>query len=222
MALSASTILCLSLLVLTPSPAWRLPFFTAALATFHFLEFYITARYNVPAATVGSFLLTANWPSYAIAHTVALVECALVSFLWPTRDWAGWVTAGLVPGAGRFLLTLGLLLVLVGQTIRTVAMIQCGMSFNHKVQWWRRQTHKLITTGIYSKLRHPSYFGFFWWALGTQLVLGNAVTFWLYAAALWYFFSTRIQHEEYLLIGFFGNEYEDYRRRTATRIPFIR
>lgn len=43
-----------------PNPLWRASFFLATLSTFHFLEFYITARYNPPAATVGAFLLSQN------------------------------------------------------------------------------------------------------------------------------------------------------------------
>ena len=41
--------------------------------------------------------------------------------------------------------------------------------------------------------RHPSYAGFFYWALGTQLVLQNPVSFVFYAAVLYKFFSRRIR-----------------------------
>ena len=41
--------------------------------------------------------------------------------------------------------------------------------------------------------RHPSYAGFFYWALGTQLVLQNPVSFTLYLIILWRFFSRRIR-----------------------------
>ncbi|RYF84537.1 MAG: hypothetical protein EOO03_14665, partial [Chitinophagaceae bacterium] len=36
------------------------------------------------------------------------------------------------------------------------------------------------------------YFGFFWWGVGTQLLLGNTVCFVGYTGVLWYFFSRRI------------------------------
>jgi hypothetical protein len=61
------------------------------------------------------------------------------------------------------------------------------------VQSKHQAGHVLVKSGLYGYLRHPSYFGFFWWGLGTQLVLGNAVCFVGYALVLWRFFSSRIR-----------------------------
>ncbi|KAM0278301.1 hypothetical protein ACHAQH_005220 [Verticillium albo-atrum] len=196
----------------SPSPYWRLPFFTAALSLFHFLEFWTTAAYNTPEADVKAFLLTANWPAYAIAHAVAVAECALTSFLLP----GPWAPAPLRTA----LLAAGFALVAVGQVVRSAAMITAGRSFNHTVQHRRADSHALVTSGIYAWFRHPSYFGFFWWAVGTQLVLGNVLSLCGYAFVLWKFFSGRIRHEEELLVRFFGRDYEEYRRRVGTRMPF--
>ncbi|CAN0453530.1 unnamed protein product, partial [Hapterophycus canaliculatus] len=33
----------------------------------------------------------------------------------------------------------------------------------------REESHQLVTSGVYRFLRHPSYFGWFWWSLGTQV-----------------------------------------------------
>jgi hypothetical protein len=46
--------------------------------------------------------------------------------------------------------------------------------------------------------RHPSYAGFFYWALGTQLVLQNPLSFCVYSVLLMRFFSSRIRGEPYL------------------------
>ena len=46
-------------------------------------------------------------------------------------------------------------------------------------------------TPLYSWFRHPSYAGFFYWALGTQLVLQNPISFAMYAVVLWRFFYYR-------------------------------
>jgi len=213
-ALAVGVISTLTVALLTSSPLWRLPFFLSSLSLFHFLEFWTTAAYNTRAADISSFLLTANWPAYAIAHSAAALECLAANTLWPARAWAPPHTAPLVA-------LLGWALVVAGQTVRSVAMVQAGPSFNHQVQRQRGAAHVLVTTGIYARLRHPSYFGFFWWALGTQVVMGNVVSFFVYAAILWKFFSTRIRHEEELLVKFFGAEYVDYRRHVGTKIPFV-
>ncbi|KAK2070387.1 hypothetical protein P8C59_004882 [Phyllachora maydis] len=225
-ALAASLIATAVVLLATHSPLWRLPFFVATLATFHFLEFWTTATYNTRAAEVGSFLLTANWPAYAMAHAAAGLECLAVGLLFPRGGAWAWAlpSAGFFAGPLRpalLLVPLGLALVVAGQTVRTAAMVQAGASFHHLVQQRRHESHVLVTTGIYARLRHPSYFGFFWWALGTQLVLGNVVCFFLYGVVLWHFFSTRVKQEEAYLVKFFGSEYQDYRNRVGTKIPFV-
>ena len=213
-SLALSVVATVAILLLTSSPAWRAPFFLFALSAFHFLEFWTTAERNTLVASIDSFLLTANWPSYAIAHSAAFVECTFVSLVFPSRNWAPF-------GTGPLLLAIGLLMVLIGQIVRSAAMMHAGASFNHRVQSRKKASHELITTGIYSVFRHPSYFGFFYWGLGTQLVIGNVLCFFAYAAVLWFFFSRRIHHEEAKLVEFFKDDYTQYRKRVGTKIPFI-
>ena len=83
------------------------------------------------------------------------------------------------------------------------------------------QEHALVTHGIYAWLRHPAYFGFFWWAVGTQLLLANPLALVAYTGATFYFFYDRIPYEEELLVHFFGSEYKAYRKRTWIGIPLM-
>ncbi|KAJ2906854.1 Protein-S-isoprenylcysteine O-methyltransferase [Zalerion maritima] len=212
--LAVGSITMLWTLLATSSPLWRVPFFLSALSIFHFLEFWTTAKYNTPNAAVSSFLLNSNGRAYIAAHTSAFVEALLVGLLFPNRQWAPF-------HLGSVLIVAGLLLVLAGQAVRSAAMIQCGTNFNHTVQHMRARGHELVTTGIYATFRHPSYFGYFWWALGTQLVMGNVVCFFGFAVALWRFFSHRITYEEDFLVRFFGDEYVQYRNTVGTMIPFM-
>ncbi|KAI2642839.1 Isoprenylcysteine carboxyl methyltransferase family-domain-containing protein [Xylaria nigripes] len=213
-ALALCVVTMFSILLFTSSPLWRIPFFIAALSIFHFLEFWTTAKYNTSVADIESFLLTANWPAYAIAHTAASLECLFTKLLFPNRAWAPYYS-------GHVLLLVGLILVFVGQTARSLAMIQAGKSFNHTIQREKKDDHELITTGVYSFLRHPSYFGFFYWAVGTQLVLGNPICFLGYVIVLWKFFAGRVKHEEVQLVRFFGKEYTEYKKRVGTGILFV-
>ncbi|KAI0408562.1 putative isoprenylcysteine carboxyl methyltransferase [Xylaria palmicola] len=214
-ALALSATAMISILLFTSSALWRLPFFMGTLSTFHFLEFWTTAKYNPSVASIDSFLLTANWPAYAIAHVAASLECLLTNLLFPNRAWAPLYS-------GHILLLLGFVLVFVGQAARSLAMIQAGRSFNHTIQRRKKDDHKLVTTGVYSFLRHPAYFGFFYWGVGTQLVLGNPICFLGYVTVLWRFFASRIRSEEGDLVRFFDEDYVDYRKRVGTGIPFIR
>lgn len=115
----------------------------------------------------------------------------------------------------------GIVFVLGGQLCRMMAMVTCGESFNHYIQRDRKENHILITHGIYQIFRHPSYFGFYYWAVGTQLVLNNPISTILYAVAAWTFFRYRIAYEEETLRKLFPQEYESYAARTYIGIPFI-
>jgi protein-S-isoprenylcysteine O-methyltransferase len=165
------------------SPWWRLPTFFAVLALFHFLEFWTQARYNTPATRAESFLLFSNGKAYNIAHGCATLEL-IAGCVFPRYG-----RAYVVP----LTIALGLGLIVVGQAVRSIAMAQAGVSFNHIVAREKKETHKLVTHGLYSVFRHPSYFGFFWWAVGTQFLVGNKVCLVGYAVVLWSFFRQRIR-----------------------------
>lgn len=188
-----------------PTPLWRVPFFIAALSLFHFLEFWVTAQYNTRYATVSAFLLSSNGWAYNVAHGSAVVECLVSHIFWPEQSRLAQMLSVPEPFFGgqiSLLLVGGFVLLVVGQVVRTTAMAQAGGNFNHHVQSRRQEGHVLVQTGLYRVLRHPSYFGFFWWGLGTQLVLGNVICFVGYALVLWRFFSSRIKRESSsILVG---------------------
>jgi protein-S-isoprenylcysteine O-methyltransferase len=169
-------------LVLYHSHLWRPCFFVSILCVFHFLEFWTTAEYNTTGAFVSSFLLS-NGSRYRQAHTIAFLEALITSYFFPE-----WQTRINSPS----IIALGMVMIVVGQVVRTMAMAQAGTNFNHQVQSRKNEGHELVSTGLYAYLRHPSYFGFFWWGLGTQVVLGNSISLVAYALVLWYFFKTRI------------------------------
>ena len=165
-----------------PNPLWRLPAFFACLSLFHFLEFYTTARYNLPATRASSFLLFSNGRAYNTAHCLATLEILLSNFF------PAYQNSLVYP----YTIAIGLALVIVGQATRSIAMAQAGTNFNNTPVQTRKEDHVLVTKGMYNYSRHPSYFGFFWWALGTQLLVGNKVCVVGYAGALWWFFYQRI------------------------------
>jgi len=80
----------------------------------------------------------------------------------------------------------------------------------------------LITFGIYQYLRHPAYFGWYWWSIATQVILCNPLAIGGYAYAAWRFFDERIEEEEKTLVEIFGSDYERYRSNTVVGIPFIK
>ena len=203
-ALGASFVMTFYIAFVSFSPFWRLPVFLSTLSLFHFLEYYITAAYNPAAAGVSAFLLSTNGSAYNVAHSLAFLECTLHFYFRPetpfmapssclrkpSLDLGGDVTKSPVVS-----LVLGFTMIALGQAVRTMAMIRAGSNFNHIVQTKQKQDHVLVTEGIYRILRHPSYFGFWWWGLGTQVMLGNGICLVGYAVVLWRFFNHRIGGE---------------------------
>jgi len=97
----------------------------------------------------------------------------------------------------------------------------CGKNFNHMIQHKKTESHVLVTKGIYKYLRHPSYFGFYYWSIGTQLLLGNIISTFAFGIASWFFFNRRIPYEEQTLIRFFPEDYKTYMSRSYIGIPLI-
>ncbi len=195
-ALGVSTILTLEL-AYWHNELWRAPCFVAVLALFHYLEFDMTARYNPADASISSFLLSSNGIAYAAAHISAMLE--MLTRFWLSSSYApSWlslpfrITRILPSLPASVTLGLGFALILVGQLVRSAAMRTAKTNFNHVIQWTKKADHILVTDGVYAFSRHPSYFGFFWWGLGTQLLLGNRICFLIYAVVLWKFFHHRI------------------------------
>ncbi|KAI0322487.1 ICMT-domain-containing protein [Amylostereum chailletii] len=194
-----------------PRPSWmtyQLGAYLAAWSAFHWGEFAVTAGWNREKCSVDSFLLD-NGSMYHIAHSLAVSEYLVSLYLKPS--WK----------AHPYISAIGLVMVLTGWWLRSLAMVHAATNFSHTLAYRKLSNHELVTDGIYSWFRHPSYAGFFYWALGTQLLLQNPLSFIIFFALLWKFFSQRIKVEEKSLVNFFGQSYVDYRRRVGVMIPFI-
>ncbi|CAI9785172.1 unnamed protein product [Fraxinus pennsylvanica] len=116
----------------------------------------------------------------------------------------------------------GLLMVIIGEVIRKLAIVTAGRSFTHLIRIHHEEHHKLVTHGVYAYVRHPSYCGFFIWSLGTQIMLCNPLSALAFALVVWRFFQQRIRYEEFFLRQFFGIEYEEYATQTYSGIPFLK
>lgn len=203
----------------------RLACFGLALVIFHLLEFVVTAVYAPSRVTPDSFLLR-NGEAYWYAMGAGAAEWLLESYFgWAPPRWTLYLgkCPCLLPTLYHVLtpwLCTGLALILFGQTLRSLAMVHAAENFSHIVATSKRDDHKLVTTGVYGYSRHPSYVGFFYWALGTQVLLSNPVSFVIFAAVLGQFFSSRIKYEEVHLRQFFP-DYEAYARRVPTLLGFV-
>jgi protein-S-isoprenylcysteine O-methyltransferase Ste14 len=80
--------------------------------------------------------------------------------------------------------------------------------------------HTLVTTGIYSVIRNPSYLGMMILSLGWALAFRSAIGV-LLAAANLVPLVARMGAEEALLHSEFGEQYDGYRRHTWRLVPWL-
>jgi protein-S-isoprenylcysteine O-methyltransferase Ste14 len=111
---------------------------------------------------------------------------------------------------------LGVALYAVGGALRLWPVVVLGSRFSGLVAI--QPGHRLVTTGIYGKVRHPSYAGLLLNALGWALAFRSGVGVLLTALMIPPLLA-RMRAEEALLTSHFGAEYDCYRARTWRLIP---
>lgn len=113
---------------------------------------------------------------------------------------------------------LGALLFIGGGALRMWPVFVLGKRFSGLVAI--QPGHRLVTEGIYRRLRNPSYLGMLVIAVGWALAFRSGVGL-LLAALTVIPLIARIHSEEALLKAQFGNEYEAYCARSWRLIPGI-
>ena len=124
---------------------------------------------------------------------------AVLGLLWFLITW---------PGPWSATRSIGTVLVVVGLSFIGIARYQLGRSFSIKAE-----AHKLVTTGIYSKIRNPIYVFGMVMITGMILILGRPEG-WLVLAAAIVGQTIRARREARVLEAAFGDEYREYRRKT--------
>jgi protein-S-isoprenylcysteine O-methyltransferase Ste14 len=120
--------------------------------------------------------------------------------------------------AGFF--ALGIVLVLAGILFRFWAIQTLGRFFRTRVMI--QEHHQLITSGPYKYLRNPSYTAILILLIGFGLGIGNWLSVLVFFAAGVIVYASRIALvEERALAAQFGQEFQDYKKKTWALIPFI-
>jgi protein-S-isoprenylcysteine O-methyltransferase Ste14 len=84
-----------------------------------------------------------------------------------------------------------------------------------------REQHRLVTHGIYARLRHPMYAAFWLWALSQALLLPNWIAGPSGLVGFGTLFFCRVGREERMMLERFGETYSEYMRRTKRVIPGV-
>ena len=92
-----------------------------------------------------------------------------------------------------------------------------GKMWSHSLDL--RKDHKLVTSGIYEKVRHPMYTAFWVWAVGALLLLPNWIAGLSGVIGFGTLYFLRVGQEEKMMLDEFGEEYSNYMKRTNRIIP---
>lgn len=137
----------------------------------------------------------------------------LLAFFPAWTDRVGFMVFG-----GGTLRWTGIALFTFGGALRLYPVFVLGRRFSGLVAI--QEGHTLVTTGIYGRIRNPSYLGLLINMLGWALVFRSGVGIVICALTLLVLIA-RIRAEERMLQEHFGAEFERYRGRTKRLIPWV-
>ncbi|KAK8811397.1 hypothetical protein WA158_003131 [Blastocystis sp. Blastoise] len=182
--------------------------FACYLSSFHLLEFFVTAIYHPETLSFDSYLVNHSIP-YCTAILLAISEFWIEYYFWPNLKTLDTFA------------TIGNWITCIGEAIRFIGQCTLGNNFTHIIRTIKLSEHHLVQNGIYKFLRHPSYTGWYYFVVGSQILLKNCICIPLYIVVAWWFFKERIPYEEYYLESFFPTQYADYKKHTYVLIPGI-
>ncbi len=84
-----------------------------------------------------------------------------------------------------------------------------------------RESHRLITHGVYRRVRHPMYAALLLYAVGQVLAVPNWIAGPSYLVSFAILFWLRVSVEERMMLDAFGSEYATYMAQTKRLVPGI-
>lgn len=148
------------------------------------------------AVRVVMFFLLLGWLALYAIHPTWLGVLSV-----PFPDWLRW--AGFALG----LASLG---------FWSWTQVALGKEWSPQLQL--REEHHLVTTGPYSRIRHPLYTAMLGYSASLALVTANWI-FIAFAVVMIAGLFARVPKEEQMMIGKFGEEYKAYMQRTGRFFP---
>jgi protein-S-isoprenylcysteine O-methyltransferase Ste14 len=155
-------------------------------------------------------------PASRAAHFVPLLIAAALLWIRGKPD-EGWLFHRFLrPDAASF--WSGALTTAAGLAFSAWARVHLGRNWSAAVSV--KQDHQLIRTGPYAIVRHPIYTGLLVGLIGTAIAIAQwraLVAVLIAFAAFW----RKLRLEERWMTETFGDDYRQYRARTAALIPFL-
>ena len=85
-----------------------------------------------------------------------------------------------------------------------------------------RKDHSLVTSGPYSRIRHPMYTQIWIWVFAQAMITANIIVGLAGIISWGILYFIRVPKEEEMMKKEFGKEYEEYMKRTGRVLPKLR
>jgi protein-S-isoprenylcysteine O-methyltransferase Ste14 len=112
----------------------------------------------------------------------------------------------------------GFVMGMTGLSFCLYAQIKMGTSWRVGID--EKVKTQLITTGLYSLIRNPTYLGLFLLNIGVWLIWPTWTIF-LLNVLFFLFLEIQVRCEEDYLSSTHGEQYSDYKNRTKRYLPFV-
>ncbi len=123
------------------------------------------------------------------------------------------------PGGRVWPVAAGLLLAVLGIALRAWSIASLGRFFQYQIQI--QSGHRVVTSGPYRYVRHPSYTGIALVVTGIALATGDVYSLLIAVAATALGLAVRIRAEERQLTKALGGEYEQFAAGRKRVIPGV-
>ena len=152
------------------------------------------------------------WPE-KLRLSVSLTGLGIIPFIYVATGAPAFANRGFSPA----LAALGVVVALAALAMFHLTHKALGRNWSVSLQM--RENHKLVTEGIYARIRHPMYSAFWLWALAQALLLPNWVAGFSGIVGFGTLYLLRIGDEERMMTESFGDEYRAYMARTGRLWP---
>lgn len=98
------------------------------------------------------------------------------------------------------------------------AHVDLGWNYSQDIEI--KESHVLVTKGIYQYIRHPMYAAGFLMSISQIGLLQNWIAGFSGLIVMIPFYLLRVRKEEEMMFEKFGEDYQSYRNRTKRLIPF--
>ncbi len=154
-------------------------------------------------------------PRELIAGVFSWTGLFILPVVWVVTGWP----ENLDYTASPFLIIIGIVIFFASLRLFRITHKALGAMWSHSLDL--RENHRLVTAGIYQRVRHPMYSAFFLWALAQAFLLSNWAAGFSGLVGFGTLYFLRVGMEEKMMEDQFGDEYRAYCAKTKRIIPGI-